>query len=338
MESDLARVTNSAASCFRGCPRSYQYRYRDLRRPVLSAHALKFGALGHRALEAWWTKQDEERLDAALYAITFSDAEPVDKAVAIELITGYHFRWGDVPYNVIAVEKQFNIALINPATQAASRTWTLSGKLDVLVERDVLFWIIEHKFVSAKMDIRPGSVYWQRLQLDSQISTYYAGASFEGYNVAGCIYDVVHKPGIRPLKATPIENRKYKKDGVLYANQRDTDETIEEYIARLHADITDNPDSYYQRGEVFRNNAEETSAAYDIWQIARNIRECEKSGNWPRNPDYCWKYERACDYWPVCVGECSIDDPIRYRTADTAHEELKEIKEIGNENSNVCPF
>jgi PD-(D/E)XK nuclease superfamily len=323
-------LTHSAERCYRACPRQYQYRYVLLRRPIAVSQPLSFGALGHRALEAWWKAPTNLRPIDAGRVIEESDAEPLDRLIAIELIIGYHARWADEPITAVAVEQQFEMNLVNPATEYSSRTWTLGGKLDAIVERAWQYWVMEHKFISSTIDIRPGTVYWQKLQLDNQISTYILGAETLGHSIAGCIYDVIRKPRIRPLLATPIENRKYKKDGTLYANQRDVDETLEEYRERLHADIASNPDGYYQRGEVFRNREEEKAASYDLWRVGLNIRACEKDNCWPRNPDSCWKYERACDYWPVCIGEASIDDPIRYRTADKPHEELKGTSENAN--------
>jgi hypothetical protein len=306
-----------------------------LRRPVAVALPLAFGALGHRALEAWWQGLAARHLEA-YRAIRESGAEEIDRLIATELIIGYHARWCDESIIPVAVEQQFEMDLVNPTTESSSRTWILGGKLDAIVERDGQYWVMEHKFVSSNIDIRPGTVYWQKLQLDSQISTYILGAESLGYSIAGCIYDVIRKPRIRPLPATPIENRKYKKDGTLYAAQRDADESLEEYRGRLHADIAANPDSYYQRGEVFRNREEEKAAAYDLWRVGRNIRACEKDNCWPRNPDSCWKYERACDYWSVCIGEAAIDDPIRYRTAEKPHEELQEINNA-NSTTEVTP-
>jgi len=294
-----------------------------LRRPVSVAQPLSFGSLGHRALEAWWKAPASIRLTEARRVIEESDTDPLDRIIAIELITGYHARWADEPITAVAVESQFEMDLVNPATESFSRTWTIGGKLDAIVERAGRFWLMEHKFISSTIDIRPGTVYWQKLQLDSQISTYVAGAESRGHPVIGCIYDVIRKPRIKPLLATPIENRRYKKDGALYANQREFDETLEEYRIRLHDDIATNPDSYYQRGEVFRNREEENAAGFDLWRVAKNIRACEKDNCWPRNSDSCWKYERACDYWPVCIKETSIDDPIRFRTAENPNEELK---------------
>lgn len=220
-------------------------------------------------------------------------------------------------------------------------------------------YVIEHKTSSA--DIRPGSPYWKRLILDSQISNYLDAAKALGVNdLRGVIYDVVKKPAKFPLKATPEEARKYTEpksrackeckkknpaplphvedvDGVdvecvdgrivtdpggrLYANMREFDETPEEYRERLLADIAEHPDEYFARGEIVRMADEESAAAQDVWAIAERIRASQVTGRWPRNVDACDSYGRFCEYWPVCTGETTIDDPTRYRDSDE-HEEL----------------
>jgi hypothetical protein len=210
---------------------------------------------------------------------------------------------------------------VNPETGAPSRTWRLGGKIDAIV-RDARgrVLIVEHKTSSEQ--IGPGSEYWRRLRMDGQVSVYYAGARALGYDVAGCLYDVLGKPGIRPLKATPPEARKYTKDGALYKAQRETDETPDEYEARVLADIAGDADGYYQRGEVVRLDAEMDEAMFDLWQTSRTIHEYRKAGRAPRNPDGCKQYGRSCSYLPVCSGEASIDDPTRYRRLDDPHPEL----------------
>jgi hypothetical protein len=45
------------------------------------------------------------------------------------MLTGYFCFWGP-PQGIVSVEKQFEIDLINPATGAASKTYSLAGKWD----------------------------------------------------------------------------------------------------------------------------------------------------------------------------------------------------------------
>ncbi|MBL0220009.1 MAG: PD-(D/E)XK nuclease family protein [Myxococcales bacterium] len=179
--------------------------------------------------------------------------------------------------------------------------------------------VVEHKTTSS--DITPGSTYWRKLTLDTQVSQY-LGAT-EG--VEGMLYDVIRKPGIKPFKATPAESRKYTKAGTLYAAQRERDETPEEFSVRLRADISEGPNKYYARGIIVRLPSERTEAARDTWLVAGSIRESMRLDAWPRNPGSCDAYGRTCDYWAVCAGETTIEDATRFRTAETPHEELPGI-------------
>lgn len=318
----LPVITNSQARCYRRCPREHQLCYTLGYRPVQRAETLRFGSLIHAGLEAWW-EPGPDRLERALDALsTAKKVDPYDLARARVLMIGYHSRWLDEPYEAIAVESEFRAPLVNPETGASSRTWQLGGKLDVLARHTVtgLDVIIEHK--TSSEDISLGSPYWQRLQLDPQVSTYFAGAKAQGHDIAECVYDVIGKPGLRPAKATPVESRKYTKTGDLYKGQREHDETPEEFEHRLARHVAENPDRYYQRGTVVRLETEEADAAYDLWHTARMIRESEVAGRWPRNPDSCMRYGRACDYFEVCTGTASLDDETRFRRVDDPHEEL----------------
>ena len=179
--------------------------------------------------------------------------------------------------------------------------------------------VVEHKTTSS--DITPGSTYWRKLTLDTQVSQYLG--STEG--VEGMLYDVIRKPGIKPFKATPEADRKYTKAGTLYAAQRERDETPEEYAVRLRADISEGPNKYYARGIIVRLPSERIEAARDTWLVAGSIRESMRLDAWPRNPGSCDAYGRTCDYWAVCAGETTIEDATRFRTAETPHEELPGI-------------
>lgn len=180
-------------------------------------------------------------------------------------------------------------------------------------------FVVEHKTTSS--DIAPGSTYWRKLTLDTQVSQYLRGVD----SVDGMLYDVIRKPSIRPYKATPEESRKYTKAGALYAGQREADETPEEWAERLIADISAKPDAYYRRGTIVRTSEEASEAMRDTWLVAGSIRESMANDAWPRNPGSCDSYGRTCEYWPVCAGETTIDDDRKYRTSE-AGEGLPGVK------------
>lgn len=312
-------LTNSRLKAARACQRLHDFEYQLLWRLAEEPETLRFGTLLHLGLRAWW-EAPEGRLEAAHAAVQL-EADPFDKVRAEEMLRGYDARWAEEPYEVLAVEKEFQTELRNPETGATSRTWRLGGKLDAVVRclRTGRKLLVEHK--SSSEDIQPGSEYWRRLRMDGQVSIYYRGAESLGHEVEGCLYDVLGKPSIRPLKATPLETRKYTKQGALYANQRDKDETPEEFRARLVESIAANPADYYQRGEVVRLQAEMEDAMHDVWQLGRQIREAQLALRSPRNPDACVRYGRTCQFFGVCTGEESLEDNPKF-VRSSAHPEL----------------
>lgn len=186
-------------------------------------------------------------------------------------------------------------------------------------------------------DITPGSPYWVRLTLDPQISMYIELAKSLGFDVNSILYDVLYKPKLKPLLATPECDRKYtqptKKEPVprLYANQRTRDETPEEYGERVMDSIASAPDKHYQRRTIARLEHERLEAQADVWQTASAIRDARRLKVFPRNPDSCFQYFRECDYYKACSGIASIGDPLLFRRADRSHEELDSDKPADSE-------
>jgi hypothetical protein len=177
--------------------------------------------------------------------------------------------------------------------------------------------------------IEPGSPYWTRLLLDAQISLYIEGARALGIEAEGVLYDVLARPKLRPLLATPVDARKYrKKDGALYENQRDRDETPEEYGQRVLDSIVAAPDSHYQRRIIVRLERERLEAQADVWQTAGAIRDARRLRVWPRNPDSCMQWSRKCDYFDVCTGISAVDDPLLFERIERQHEELDSDKPL----------
>ena len=345
--SDVGLMTASRARCARSCRRRHQLQYLLGYRPVESAHALRFGTLLHCALEAWWLAakaglpQDAWH-QAAQAALAEREADELDLAHAQVMMMGYHLRWAGEPYDVLAVEARFEAPLTNPLTGAASRTWRLGGKIDVVVRdrRTGEVLVVEHK--TSGEDISPGSDYWRRLRMDGQVSIYFEGARHLGYEPARCLYDVLGKPR-HALKAVPLVDEhgqkivhdangnrvrttqgKWRQTGdsaqgwVLQTRL----ETIEEHKARLVEELGAEPQRYWCRGDVVRLEADMRGALADVWQLAQSLRDEERLGRFPRNPDACVQPGRTCPFFAVCAGEASIDDERFFIRSTDVHPEL----------------
>jgi hypothetical protein len=325
-------ITNTRLQTFNVCQRLHYYKFELGYRPVTTGLALEFGKVIHAGLEGWWRAHADGRPASALdqafnfMARSIANCETVDEFEVLKaqvLMAGYHARWTPTmdEYEVIAVEGQFAAPLVGPHGRRA-RGLRVAGKVDVLVRKraDGTTLLVEHKTSSA--DLSPGSVYWQRLRMDPQISLYFTGATSLGHPPDGCLYDVIAKLDMRPYQATPEDKRKYRQDGALYANQRAVAETFAEFKTRLEAAIGEAPDAYYGRAEVARLQSELEESTKDTYETALMIRDGIRNGRHPRNPDACFRYNRVCDFYPVCSGTASLDDAHVYRKLENVHPEL----------------
>lgn len=326
-------LTNSRLRTFLACQRLHQIRYVAGYQAVDTADVLVFGDLVHVALEAWWKAHQAGlgpvALSHAIEAIKAKAAtsERVDDVAAAKaelLMVGYDARWSAAmaDLEVLGVETQFRAPLPGATGQPCAGVQQ-AGKLDVLARKrsDGTVWLVEHK--TAGGDISPTSSYWQRLRMEPQVSMYYVGAKSLGYELAGCIYDVIQRPDTKPYSATPMDKRKYTKAGALYANQREFDETLDEFKARLAAAIAAEPNEYYQRAEVVRLPDELEEFKADVLATWLQIKAAERAGHVPRNPDACHRYGRPCQFYEVCSGAASLDDESKYVRLESVHPELE---------------
>lgn len=306
-------LTNSRLRVYRECERRHDIMFRQRIRPVRDGEALRFGSLIHLGLESWWRGNG---LAGALEAVSV-ESDAFDRVKAEELLRGYDAHWQAPPDDVIGVEVEFRAPMVNPQTGAPSRTWIHAGKIDALLPGVV----IEHKTTSESISDDSDN-YWQRLAMDHQISGYVVGAEALGHEIRAVLYDVVKKPAIRPLKATPLEARKYKKDtGELYANQRAFDETPDEFATRLREDIAADPERYFQRRVISRLESQILDYRMDAWQAGRAIREAELAGRAPRNPEACFRYGR-CAFWDHCANGLDLTTSPDFQIVENLHPEL----------------
>lgn len=336
MSAALRVVTNSELTTRRRCAREHFFAYIQGYRPVDDVAEFRFGTAWHVGMEWWWAGRPlHECADQTLRGIE----DPFERVKLRVLLHGYDARWRHETdfADVVAIESEFRAPFVNPATGHASRTFVRGGKLDVKLGR----MFVEHKTTSE--DIGLGSVYWNVLKLNTQVSTYYAGLKALGHECDGCLYDVVRKPGIRPGSVPLVDDERVKivhdangervrtKDGKKWRESSDTAqgyvlqtrlETPEEYEERLIENVAENPDRYYQRGEVVRLEEEEREANRDAWQQLRQLRDDELANRHPRNPDSCKRYNRLCGFFRVCCGEDRLQNPASFVKLDNVHPEL----------------
>ncbi len=296
----MITTTNSSRASFQRCQRRYYYEYVKCMRPKKSSAQLVFGDAAHKGLEARLKTNID--IDEMLLTVDFLLSDPFSQRCLENLLLGYHFRWRDQDraIGVLAVEEKFEYRPKGIAEVVCT------GKIDGIIKEGSSVKLIEHKTKS--QTIEAGSTYWEKLTLDAQISEYMIGARELGHDTETCIYDVLLRPAQKRLMATPMASRKYKRTGELYKNQRERDETIDEYGLRLRQDITANPNKYYKRATVVRFPGELRAYEANRDLIIRQMLDCYDSAEWAMSTGGCDKYNTMCTYFGVCCGNKQLTD------------------------------
>lgn len=358
------KLTNSRKTTAQTCLRKHFYAYELGIRREVDAVPLRMGSAIHVGLELCGKgKSTDDAILGALLGYDESQPEGVsaeghagwliEREVIGRLLAGYFWRWSeaDKGIQIFACEQEFNLPIVNPDSGRSSRTFTVAGKIDQIAKRGDRVFIREHK--TSGQDIAPDADYWKRLRIDSQVSTYWLAALELGHVVEGIEYDVIRKPGIRPKKLTQAETAKFVNGGGIYYGEKfvievtDKDplalliagdqaeidnsgklptvrETPRMYGARLSADITDRPDYYFARRDIPRIQADLDEARYELWQMAKLLRECQKHDRWPRSTTACVGFGR-CAYFDLCTNGFDPESgivPEGYMQVATVHPEL----------------
>lgn len=246
-------------------------------------------------------------------------------------------RW-KTEFEILGAEIEFRFPLLNPETEAPSRSFDEAGKIDVLARRKSSGrkLVVEHKTTSDSVD--PASEYWDRLRLDTQISKYYLATARHGEPVDSVLYDVMSKPGQRPCKVPTLDengfkivldpngNRVFTKGGKPRESAdnekgwlvQGRQETPAEFETRLLTVQRAAPLEYFAQREAPRTNSDILEYMADAWASAQQILYFRSKNLWPRNPDAC----QHCEMFPLCSGRASVDG-IRFRAQSVVHRELK---------------
>lgn len=265
-------VTNSLLRAQRFCPRSRQLGYDFAIESEVQSEALHRGSAFH----------------AELAGIEY-DANPYVRAAVIKAVSA--FRPAEAQH-ISITHREVPFACDVDGI-------LVGGTIDALgVDAAGRTWIVERKTTTDAEGLM------RALDLDTQCLTYWIGASALGLNPHGILYSVQEWPGERPLKATPHDKRKYTAEKVntktgevtpsrLYANQRELDETLEEYAARLEF-----PEPIFREVPVLNDTIEA-----HIEDLKAQVAHLD--GPVFRNPQSC----PDCQFMPICRMPISIDTP-----------------------------
>ena len=145
-------------------------------------------------------------------SISLTDWE-VERTILLYSALGWDWFWQDDKIETIAREVSFN--------RQVNNGYSRRGKIDRIIRHNGCLSLGEYKSTTKPID--PGSLYWDRLNLDSQLTLYLIEArhaqlagELEEYGIAatdplisGVLYDVWHKPLIKPKKLSMADSKKF---------------------------------------------------------------------------------------------------------------------------------
>ena len=323
--------TTSSLNCWLTCQQKYNYIYELGYRTSETIPAYLIGTAVHLGLEYFW---EGKTVNEALLAVEgYMNSEPyfkgdgwIEKLRIPAYIAGYYHRWlkdRDL-YEVIGVELEF---------QHKASSYSEAGKLDVLVRRksDGKLVIIEHKTASKfSKASEPGSAYWQKLSMDTQMCFYHRHIQKLYGEEPEILYDVVIKSKSAPLKGK-ARKRKGETDAEFAQRKYDSAETPSEYRARIKEVYrAEGAERYIRKTvhltqqEVDRKMVELDSMMNDIMEPGTNE---AADDHWAekrtriRNTTACSSFGGACEFLGVCTGLEQLDDP-KFEKKEKLHSEL----------------
>ena len=345
---ELQLLTHSRQDCFKTCRRKHYYSYELGMRPIHDSRALRMGSAFHDGIDALGSGKP---LADACEAVRSHYADKPDFAdeadwlyeceTILRLVCAYQWRWQADSLTYIATESAFALPLLNPATGAASTIWSLAGKIDGIVRlEDGRLAVKETKTVSE--DIGPDSPLWRRLRIDHQISLYIHAARRMGHAVDTVLYDVIRKPTIAPTSVPIVDadgikivldshGERVRNANKTWKQTGDTERgyslqtrpmSVNEWGAKLTADIAERPAYYFARVEVPRLDQDVIEYQHELWDIQREIREAQRTGRHYRtvNRNTC----QYCAYFEPCTNGADITSspPNGFEFVGDVHPEL----------------
>lgn len=371
-----ANQSASSIEAFQACPMRYFLRYVQRIDPIEDTTALRMGTTWHKCLEILTMEPggacpnkcgsskypvfcslcdgcgripDDLRMSLIRHLNQAYENKPpsiepedwaVERVTLLNSALGWQWYWQDDAVETLAREVWFR------------RQVTLGRRVGVLDR--LLRWkrrVMLGEYKSTSKSIDSNSVYWKHLRGNPQLSLYLIeaqqlqeegelskyGITAKDPLIKGVLFDVWHKPSIRPKKLTQAESKQFlqgekcgeyhgqtfaiithppleespktKKvyvDGVfteIYPGKKDGTfairETPDMFGARLLSDIQRQPEKHFARREIARTDRELDEADVDFYNLARLTHFMTLRDLWYRNERQCTATYR-CPYFTIC--------------------------------------
>lgn len=309
----------------------------------------KLDQLSDAALGATINHLDECYAETRMPGSKTLEEWAVERQQLLMSFIGYLWYWEEDPIDVVASEVRFDLPLLAPkiGRPLPLREVVRVGKIDHIVKWRGMIGNVERKSTSRSID--PSGDYWDKAKKDTQVSMYALAfrdmllqkkapawlpddAVGGQFSIGNTLYDVWHKPTIKPSKLTQAdttvlvaekgyfetefevevdgegEEMVVRVDGEIaevFPGKKEGTFAIREtpamYGARLLADIYERPEFYYQRKEIARSDQDLVRFRTELFNIYQAQRLYDNTGCWFENEQQC-QATFPCPFIPICYG------------------------------------
>ncbi len=324
----------SSIASFKACPTRYRLSYREGLRTAEDTESQRVGTnwhkiheVYHEALHQPYALPHDPAEQLALQAVVshlserYASCPPskdlkdwaLERQILLTCFVGYLWFWQNDPIEVLASEIPFELPLHVPGLGLPLPTTEVMrvGKIDHIVKWHGMVGTIERK--STSRSILPDSDYWEKSQKDTQVSMYalafreliatgqlahlgplplQEGESMP--NIGSTLYDVWHKPTIKPSMLTQKETAEFITTGE-YCGQKFEVEQGEDILTDLRINGTNAEIEPGKKGFAIRETVEMFGAVY------QTMRQMDKTGHWFENESAC-RATFPCAYIKICYG------------------------------------
>ena len=283
-------------------------------------------------------REIDEGLECVLVAIEKAatdmvpglDEEPQTLSLIYGMIQAYDRYWRDVQAGVTLLDSEVELSttMLNPETGRESRTWSLGGKIDKLVEWEGRV-LVDHKTTSENIEDPAGS-YWRHLRIQKQPQMYELLLLANELKVDRVIWDVIRKPRIRPKKISAATAKEVQETGSYCGVKMGSDDLLWAidkvespfmYESRVIELMLNESSAYLARRSIPRLGNELIDYATEVWTIGQEMRKARVDGANYQNESACFIYNRPCEYLGICSGH-DYPESDQWVTNDLTHPEL----------------
>jgi hypothetical protein len=263
-----------------------------------------------------------------------------ERIILLYSLIGYNWYYKDkqTEEKIIAQEISFRLPLTSPISKRKLPNVFVDGRIDKIIQTETGKTFIK-ELKSTGDSVALDSDFWKHLTLDTQTLLYIWAARQLGYSNGQLLYDVWHKPQIRPKMLTQAESKIFMETGD-YCNQKfeigkqvpdevgdrcipigdklvtmeigkkegtfAIRETPEMFGARLLDDITQRPEFYFCTKEIARTDADIEQFEKELFNMHQTIRTMKKINAWWCNEHAC-EATFKCPFLNICYNHITVD-------------------------------